>query len=255
VLIHLLQPAATRALTLAASVPWQSHWRLLCLLSAGYLQLLAVVNSTATPPVGALATRDSIVASLCDTSSAMADSHADEKVVYALLSAVETNMNRLRRSIDGLRQIHNRWKDNNGISINLIAQLTALKSNLGNMHDWMSHALSDMHPQLLADLDLLMTSCGLLVQHLDVLVPRLQQPDHVPLDYASKLKYAVGGKSMERLRKVAQGQNEAVTLLLAACKWCALCSPAINFTRSNHIQSCHGTAQDFTSQVSPDPLA
>jgi guanine nucleotide-binding protein G(i) subunit alpha len=149
----------------------------------------------------------------------MVDSQPDEKVVYALLGAVTTNMNRLRQGIDGLRQIHNHWKDNDGISINLIAQLTALKSNLANMHDWLNHALSDMHPQLLSDLDVLMTSCALLVHHLDVLVDRLQQPDHDSFDYAIKLKYAVGGRSMERLRKVAQGQNEAVTLLLAACKW------------------------------------
>lgn len=149
----------------------------------------------------------------------MADSQPNEKVVYALLSAVAINMKRLRESNDGLRQIHNRWKDNNGTSINLIAQLTALKSNLANIHDWLSHALSDMHSQLLSDLDVLMTSCGLLMRHLDTLINHLQQPDHVPLDYATRVKYAVGSRSMERLRKVAQGQTEAVTLLLAACKW------------------------------------
>lgn len=149
----------------------------------------------------------------------MVESQSDEKVVYALQSAVATNMKRLRDSNDGLRQIHNRWKDNNGISINLIAQLTALKSNLANIHDWLSHAPSDLHPQLLSDLDVLMTSCGLLMRHLDALIKHLRQPDHVPLDHATKLKYAVGGRSMERLRKVAQGQTEAVTLLLAACKW------------------------------------
>jgi guanine nucleotide-binding protein G(i) subunit alpha len=148
-----------------------------------------------------------------------ASSPPNEKVVYALLSAVETNMNRLRHSIDGLRQIHNRWRDEDGTSINLIAQLTALKSNLGNMHDWLNHALSDMHPQLLADLDVLMASCALLTQHLDALVDRLQQPDHLSLDCPTRLKYALGGRSMHRLRKVAQGQNEAVNLLLAACKW------------------------------------
>lgn len=150
---------------------------------------------------------------------AMEDAQPNEKVVYALQSAVATNMKRLRDSIDGLRQIHNRLKDNNGTSINLIAQLTALKSNLANMHDWLSHALSDMHPQLLSDLDVLMTSCGMLMRHLDALVKNLKQPDHVPLDYATRVKYAVGSRSMERLRKVAQGQTEAVTLLLAACKW------------------------------------
>lgn len=149
----------------------------------------------------------------------MADSQLNEKAVLALSGAVDTNMNQLRHSIDGLRQIHNRSKDDNGTSINLIAQLTALRSNLGLMHDWLSHGVADMHPQLLSDLDILMTSCALLVRHLETLIDRLQHPDHVSLDCATRLKYTVGSRSMDRLRNVAQGQNEAVNLLLAACKW------------------------------------
>lgn len=149
----------------------------------------------------------------------MADTPPDEKKVYALVSAVGTNRDRLRQGIDELRQIHNRWKNSNGTSINLIAQLTALKSNLGNMQDWLNYAIDDLHPQLLSDLDVLLASCGLLVRHLDILIARLKQPDHDALDFAIKLKYAVGSRSMERLRKVAQRQNDAVTLLLAACKW------------------------------------
>ncbi|KAH6084800.1 hypothetical protein HBI67_015470 [Parastagonospora nodorum] len=167
----------------------------------------------------------------------MGDAQPNEKVVYALQSAVATNMKRLRDSIDGLRQIHNRLKDNNGNSINLIAQSTALKSNLANMHDWLSHALSDMHPQLLSDLDVLMTSCGMLMRHLDALVKNLKQPDHVPLDYATRVKYAVGSRSMERLRKVAQGQTEAVTLLLAACKCHAMAQRKILLYKSRQIRS------------------
>jgi guanine nucleotide-binding protein G(i) subunit alpha len=147
------------------------------------------------------------------------DAPPDEKKVFALVSAVGTNRDRLRQGIDGLRQIHNRWKGNNGTSINLIAQLTALKSNLGNMQDWLNYAIHDLHPQLLSDLALLMTSCGLLVRHLDALILRLRQPDHDAVDFAVTLKYAVASRSMERLRQVAQHQNDAVTLLLAACKW------------------------------------
>lgn len=149
----------------------------------------------------------------------MAAAQPDEKAVYALLERVGSNLTRLRQGIDGLRQIHNRWKGNDGPSINLIAQLTALKSNLGNMHDWLKYALSDIHPQLLSDLDILMHSCTLLVRHLDALVDRLRQPSHDSMDCAIKLRYAVGSRSMERLRTVAQRQNESVTLLLAACKW------------------------------------
>jgi guanine nucleotide-binding protein G(i) subunit alpha len=145
----------------------------------------------------------------------------DEKKVYALISAVGTNRERLRQGIDGLRQIHNVWKGSNGTCINLIAQLTALKSNLGSMQDWLNYALHDLHPQLLLDLEVLMSSCALLVRHIDALISRLKQPDHDAVDFAIKLKYTVGSKSMDRLRKVAQRQNDAVTLLLAACKWYA----------------------------------
>lgn len=150
----------------------------------------------------------------------MADSLPDEKHVYALIGTVGTNIHRLRQAIDGLRLIHDRWKDESGTSIDLIAQLAALKSNLANMHDWLNYAIHDLHSQLLSDLEILMTSCTLLVRHLDVLIHRLQQPDHDAVDCAIKLKYMVGSRSMDRLRKVAKSQNEAVTLLLAACKWC-----------------------------------
>ncbi|KAH7396724.1 G-protein alpha subunit-domain-containing protein [Phaeosphaeria sp. MPI-PUGE-AT-0046c] len=167
----------------------------------------------------------------------MADSQPNEKAVLALSGAVDTNMTRLRHSIDGLRRIHNRCKDDNGTSINLIAQLTALRSNLGLMHDWLSHAVADMHPQLLSDLDVLMTSCALLVRHLDTLIDRLQHPDHVSLDCATRLKYTVGSRSMDRLRNVAQGQNEAVKLLLAACKCHAMAQRKILLHKSRQIRS------------------
>lgn len=147
------------------------------------------------------------------------DSVADDKRAFALMSAVGSNMDRLRQSINSLRQLHDRWKDGNGTFINLIAQLTALKSNLGEMQDWMNYAIHDMHPQLLTDLDLLMTSCALLVRELDTLIARLRQPDHDNTDWAIKLKFAVGSRTMNRLRGVAKRQTDAVNLLLAACKW------------------------------------
>lgn len=101
----------------------------------------------------------------------------------------------------------------------MIAQITALKSNLGVMQDWLNFAIDDLHPQLLSDLDGLMASCGLLVRHLDDLIEQLGPPNYDTIDFAVKLKYVVGSRSMERLREVAERQNNAVTLILAACKW------------------------------------
>ena len=147
----------------------------------------------------------------------MADAVSDDKRVFALMSSVNTNIDRLRQSINALRQLHDRWKDPNGIFINLIAQLTALKSNLGEMRDWMNFAINEMHPQLLSDLDVLMASCGVLVRNLDGLITQLRQPDHD--DWAIRLKFSVGSRSMNRLRNVAKRQTDAVNLLLAACKW------------------------------------
>jgi guanine nucleotide-binding protein G(i) subunit alpha len=153
------------------------------------------------------------------TSFAMSESPADEKRAFGLMAAVGANMDRLRICINNLCQLHDRWKDNSGVSINLIAQLSALKSNLGEMQDWMKYAMSDIHPQLLRDLDLLMTSCSLLIRNLDDLLAQLRQPDHDKTDWAVKLKFTVGSRSMQRLRSVAKRQTDAVSLLLAACKW------------------------------------
>jgi guanine nucleotide-binding protein G(i) subunit alpha len=152
-------------------------------------------------------------------SAAMSDPSVDDKRGLGLMSAVTNNLDRLRQSIDGMRQLHDRWKNTDGTSINLIAQLTALKSNLAEMQDWMNYSMQDIHSQLLNDLDLLMTSCTLLVRNLDALVVQLRQPDHDNTDIAIKLKFVVGSRSMNRLRSVAKRQTDAVSLLLAACKW------------------------------------
>jgi len=150
----------------------------------------------------------------------MADSSvADEKRAASLMSALGNTSSRLRQSINALRELHDRWRDPNGTFINLIAQLTSLKSNLGEMQDWMRYAISDMHPQLLQDTDLVLASCGMLVYSLDDLVAQLRQPDHDGTDWAIKLKFSVASRSMNRLRSVAKRQTDAVNLLLAACKW------------------------------------
>ncbi|KAF2642563.1 P-loop containing nucleoside triphosphate hydrolase protein [Massarina eburnea CBS 473.64] len=150
--------------------------------------------------------------------SAMSDTPVDYKKGLGLLATVQSNRDHLRASIDAMRQLHDRWNDSNGTSINLIAQLTALKTNLGEMEDWMNYAINEMHPQLLSDLELLMTSCGLLVRNLDTLAAQLRLPDHDNTDFAMKLKFTVGSRSMVRLRSVAKRQTDAVNLLLAACK-------------------------------------
>lgn len=141
---------------------------------------------------------------------------ANEKKIQALIRAVGDNRDRLR--IDELRKFHDQSKGTDS-SINLIAQLTALKSNLGSIQDLLNFAVQDLHPQVLSDLEVLMVSCGSLVRHLHSLTERLNQPGNDAMDFAVKLKYAVGSRSMERLRDVARRQNEAVTLLLAACQW------------------------------------
>jgi guanine nucleotide-binding protein subunit alpha len=141
-----------------------------------------------------------------------------EKRVYELISTVGMNIDRLRQGINELRQLHDRWTGRNETAINLIAQLTALRSNLDNVHDWLNYAINDLHPQLLSDLDVLMASCALLVRHVDRLIASLRQPDDA-VDCAVKLKYTVGARSMERLRDVAERQSESVRILLAACKW------------------------------------
>jgi guanine nucleotide-binding protein G(i) subunit alpha len=148
----------------------------------------------------------------------MANALPDDKV-YLLISTVGTNVDRLRQGINALRQLHDRWEHGGDTCINLIAQLAALKSCLGKVHDWLNYAISDLHPQLLSDLEVLMASCSLLVRHTDRLIQGLRQPDHDAVDCAIKLKYAIGSRTMERIREAALRQTDAMSLLHAACQW------------------------------------
>ncbi|RAR16465.1 guanine nucleotide-binding protein alpha-3 subunit [Stemphylium lycopersici] len=124
---------------------------------------------------------------------------ADDKTVFALISAIGSIRDRLRQDIDGLRHIHNRWRDSKGTSINLIAQLTALKSTLGNIQDWLEYAVNDLHPQLLSDLQVLTHSCDELVRHVNVLTRRFGQSDLGAVDFAAKLKYALASRTMRKI--------------------------------------------------------
>ena len=144
---------------------------------------------------------------------------ADEKRVFALVGTIGALRERLRRDIDSLRQIHNRRKDSSASSINLLAQLTALKSTFGNIQDWLNSAGNDLHPQLLTDLDVLVRSSEELARHVSALIRTFQRSDPSALDFAAKLKHALAGRTMGRLQTVAQRQNDAVNLLLAACHW------------------------------------
>lgn len=144
---------------------------------------------------------------------------AADKRVLSTITSVATNIDRLRKAINALRELHDRWHDGNGPFINLIAQLTALKSHISEMQDWMNYAISDLHSQLLMDLDVLMTSCAMLVKNLDGLIVQLRLPAHDNVDVAIKLRLLVVRRCMNRLRDVAKRQTDAVSLLLAACKW------------------------------------
>ncbi|KAF2020704.1 guanine nucleotide-binding protein-like protein alpha-3 subunit [Aaosphaeria arxii CBS 175.79] len=175
---------------------------------------------------------------------------ADEKSVYALTSAVATNMDRLRASINELRQLHDRWKDENGTSINLIAQITSLKTNLGEMQDWMNYSINEMHPQLLQDLDVLMNSCGILVRHLEALMATLKQPAHDNVDWALKLRYSVSTRSMERLRNAAKRQADAVALLLAACKCHTTAQRKILLHKSRQIRKEDASSMSTLARTS-----
>lgn len=144
---------------------------------------------------------------------------AEDKRAFALIGAISAIRDGLRHDIDGLRQMHNRWKDSSPSPINLIAHLTALKSTFGNIQDWLEVASNDVHPHLLTDLDVLIHSSNELARHVNVLITSFKHSDPSAADFAAKLKYAITSKTMERLQTVAQRENDAVNLLLAACHW------------------------------------
>lgn len=147
---------------------------------------------------------------------------ADSLAIIGTAASVVGIIEALAKTVGTFHELHSRWKQADFTFINLIAQLTALKSALSRLKEWMQVGLDegqDPHHQLVMDLEISVTCCRMLTHKVESEVSELSRNADDELDSQSKAKLMVKNGTLEELQKMVQRQTSALTLLLTVCNW------------------------------------
>ena len=145
----------------------------------------------------------------------------DPATIVGTAAAVADIVGIIIKTINVLRDLHNRWKDADLTIVNLMAQLTSMKAALNKISEWISSDLADVpqHHQLVLDLQDSVTCCTALVKSMDGQISKLDWTTDNTLDLSSRIKLVFENKASKDFQKFIKRQTSALTLLLTACNW------------------------------------
>jgi guanine nucleotide-binding protein G(i) subunit alpha len=144
---------------------------------------------------------------------------ADPITIVGTAAAVANIIAIAKKTIELLCDLHTRWNDADFTVLNLIAQVTALKTASCKIQEWIESDLAEQHHQLVMDLELSMTCCQMLMAKMDSQISELCRTADNALNAGSKIKVLFACKKNEELQKLIERQTNALTLLLTACNW------------------------------------
>ena len=126
----------------------------------------------------------------------------------------------ITKTISGLREVGARYKDAEFAVAALVSQLTTLRAALTKIREWMDSAPAESHYQVVIDLGDALSFCGMLIDKLESEVSRCTRSTMGVLKARSKLKFAVGGKSIEDLQGMILNTTAALNLVIGAYTLC-----------------------------------
>lgn len=125
------------------------------------------------------------------------------------------------RTIKGLCDLRQRWKEADLTVTLLISQLTTLKAALNQIAEWISSSLAteSSHHQLIIDLEGCLGSCDVLMRFVERYLSRLDRNENSVLDYESRARIMFADKNLKAYVEHLNNQTNALNLLLTAFNW------------------------------------
>ena len=132
-------------------------------------------------------------------------------------------INSITKTINSLRDLHNRWKIADLTVVSLISQLATLRAALNKISEWISTDLAGVpqHHQLVIDLEDSVSCCRLLTKSIDAQLSKLDRNPNNALQMGSKIRVIFDDKATKHFRTLIESQTSALALLLTACNWYA----------------------------------
>ncbi|KAF2176748.1 hypothetical protein K469DRAFT_678160 [Zopfia rhizophila CBS 207.26] len=153
----------------------------------------------------------------------------DPICVIATAGAVANIIHMVVQTIGSLRDLHDCWRGADLTTINLIAQLTALKAALRQIQEWLENNVTDttQHHQLIVDLEVSLQCVRMLITRMEEQISGLVRNADNKLELGSKIRITLCSKTIKDFQKYIKRQTGALTLLLTAFNSYAL-NPSIS---------------------------
>jgi guanine nucleotide-binding protein G(i) subunit alpha len=144
---------------------------------------------------------------------------ADPLTVISTGASVVGIIEVLAKTMSRLGELKERWKQADFTFINLIGQLSALKTALNKLQEWIDSDVDETQPLLVMDLEASITCCRMLIDKINAEVSDLHRVAENGLSSQGKLKLMLKNGTLEGLQKMVERQTNALTLLLMVCNW------------------------------------
>lgn len=127
----------------------------------------------------------------------------------------------IRGSLGRLVNIQSKYKSSSLVVSLLIGQLTTLKAALDQITEWVAPSLVNLpqHQQLVADLDISLKSCEIVVSILEERIAQLQWDDENDLKFKGKVMFLWEESRLNEFMDHLNNQTNALNLFLTALNW------------------------------------
>lgn len=107
---------------------------------------------------------------------------ADPFIIIGTASALFSIIEMIGKTVNTLRDLHERWQAADFELLNLVVQLTALRAALTKIKEWIDDAGDEVYHQLVMDLDSSTTCCKMLIDKMDAEVSGLYETAESKMD-------------------------------------------------------------------------
>lgn len=129
----------------------------------------------------------------------------------------------ITRSLGSLISLQSKYRSSSLVVTVIIGQLTTLKAALNQITEWATNSLVSalMHEQLVADLQVSLESCHVLIFLLEERIERLQQgvDDDGSWTIKGKIGFLLEGTGLNKFTNHLNNQVNVLNLLLTALNW------------------------------------
>jgi hypothetical protein len=145
---------------------------------------------------------------------------ADPLTILGATASAITIIEVLSKSISALDGLRTQWNTADYSLLSLTSQLRALNAALFKIDEWQHSGSSELHHQLVSDLNSSLECCHILASKMQEEIADLQKGPSGALFRSSKAKLTFKKTGLSELQGMVDRQTSTLTLLLTACnRW------------------------------------